>query len=195
MSYKKNTGSSFKTSNKSNNFNGSGSRRSSGGGGKVLAGIVGVIAVFVLVGVILGFIFSPTRGQCRRTIQNFQSACNTLNVQDLLNCMDPDNMVIQGLKIANIGVTTLTNQDTSDLLTQLLSFGTGGSSQITTETGMDLTTIFKMMVITPRRFGFPGRTRKVQCRVSISGIQTFMNIYLVKRDGEAYISRFEFTRR
>ena len=157
--------------------------------------IPAIIAVIILVGVIgsivTGILYSPTRGECKEIVSDFQTACNELNTTNILNCLKPS--VSNPLKIA-LGIgSVVTSQSSDEMLESILEALGGGLNDITNNTNLSVRAIFETMEIEPKRISLPGKTRKVTCKAIISGLQQKVYIYVTKESGDVYISKVAFS--
>ncbi len=158
-------------------------RKSSGGGSKVLIGIL--VAVLVVVGVYVGVssILGPRRGECTEVIGTVQSGLNNLDPQQVVSVLKPSVRTVLG------GALTLgqiaTDTDSSELLTEAVNALGGG---LMPDDSIDTAEYFKGIEIKPIRYGLPGLTRRVRCRVMYNGTTySYINITIKKHYGESYI--------
>ena len=173
-----------------------GGRRKSGGkkGG---AGIIEIlpVALGILVAVFVLYlgamaIFGPRRGECKELVAQFEEGCQTLNVNEIAYCFKPAtrNAI---LAISTIG-GMVTDTPSEELLANVLNAIGGGIGQITQGSDMELSELFKIIRIEPKRYGFPGLKRKVRCKASYGAITAYINFTIQKKDGEVYIENLEF---
>lgn len=163
---------------------------SSGTGKKILLLVAAVFLVGLLGGTIIGAIYSPSRSECKKIIAEFQESCNELDTNGILNCLKPS--VSNPLKIA-LGIgSAVTSQSSDEMLENILEALGGGMSEITENTDLSVKSLFETMELHAKRFGLPGRTRKVKCKAIVGGLQQNVYIYITKWDGDPYISKVSF---
>lgn len=164
-------------------------RKKKKGGFKI---VLAVIACLVLVWFVVGIFVGPTDRQCREKVEDFQSACNSLSANALLDCMHPAIATPAKLAVMAAGVMTDTRPD--DWLPQLVSYMGSGISSITKGTDLDLTDVFRQMKLTVRRVGLPGRTRRVRCRLTAGVVSQDVYIYFRKSRGTTYIQKIRLAK-
>lgn len=164
-------------------------RKKKKGGFKI---VLAVIACLVLVWFVVGIFVGPTDRQCREKVEDFQSACNSLSANALLDCMHPAIATPAKLAVMAAGVMTDTRPD--DWLPQLVSYMGSGISSITKGTDLDLTDVFRQMKLTVRRVGLPGRTRRVRCRLTAGVVSQDVYIYFGKSRGTTYIQKIRLAK-
>ena len=190
MSYRKvKTGNTRKTNTSYNRASSSTSakKKSTGGGKTVLAVLAVVILLAVAGSTVLGVIYSPTRGQCKEIVADFQAACNKLDTNGIIDCLKPS--VANPLRIA-LGIGSVVTEKSSDeMLESVLEALGGGLGDLTNNSGLSIQSIFEMMEIEPIKFGFPDKTRKVKCKANICGLEQNIYISVTKVSGEVYITK------
>lgn len=161
----------------------------SGKGRSILMLIVAVLLVIVLGTFVLGMVKSPSRGACRNIISEFQTSCNRLDANGIVSCLKPS--VANPLKAALFVGGVVTSQSSDEMLYSIVDALGGGLSSLTSSADMDMEGLFQVMSIEPKKYGFPARTRKVRCKATFGIFEQYINIYVSKSDGEAYISKIE----
>lgn len=162
----------------------------SGAGKKVLA-VLTVILVLGFVGsTVAGMVVSPSRGKCKAVITDFQTACNELDVDGILDCLKPS--VSNPLKIA-LGIgSVVTSKSSDEMLEGILDALGGGMGEITERTGLGIDMLFETMELKPVKYGMPAKVRKVKCRAILGGLEQEISIYVTKQYGEPYITKISF---
>lgn len=154
---------------------------------KKISGMILVIIIgFLLVGGIAGSILGPGRWACQNIIEEFQVACNDLNVSEIISCMKPsmtNNLVKFGAAIAG-----------EDILNQILELLSGGLDVIGVDSDVDIRTLFQTIQLEPKQYGFPAKVRCVKCKASFAGISQYINVYITKYCGDVYIMGMEFAK-
>lgn len=164
-------------------------RKKKKGGFKI---VLAVIACLVLVWFVVGIFVGPTDRQCREKVEDFQSACNSLSANALLDCMHP--AIATPAKLAVMAAGAITDTRPDDWLPQLVSYMGSGISSITKGTDLDLTDVFRQMKLTVRRVGLPGRTRRVRCRLTAGVVSQDVYIYFRKSRGTTYIQKIRLAK-
>lgn len=164
-------------------------RKKKKGGFKI---VLAVIACLVLVWFVVGIFVGPTDRQCREKVEDFQSACNSLSANALLDCMHP--AIATPAKLAVMAAGAITDTRPDDWLPQLVSYMGSGISSITKGTDLDLTDVFRQMKLTVRRVGLPGRTRRVRCRLTAGVVSQDVYIYFRKSRGTTYIQKIRLVK-
>lgn len=154
----------------------------------VVAVIVIIVAVIIAASTISSALGCPSKKQCQEVIEDFQESCNSLDAEGILDCLDPT--IANPLKAA-LFVGSVVTSSTTDILTSILEAVGGDVLSFTDGTDMDLSSAFEVLTIEPKRFGLPKKSRKVRCKVTIGTITQYMNIYVAKKNGDAYISKVE----
>ena len=164
------------------------SKKSSVGAGKIIA----VILLIVVIGTgVAGFVISPSRGQCNDIIDQFQVACNNMDITGMVSCMKPSLVTT----IATVGSLAGNAVFSSETVSEFISSFVGGNySSVSSETGMKADEMFKNIRLEPKKYGFPSKTRKVRCKASFGAISAFVDIYVTKVYGDPYIVKFRFVR-
>ncbi len=146
--------------------------------------ILAVLLILLLGGKVTGMIVSPGRSACRKVISQFQTACNNLDVNGMVECLKP-SMTNNLLKLG----TAAAGDAALDTVLNLVGSGldtVGLGSETTVEE------LFQTIQLEPKRFGFPGKTRCVKCKASFAGMTQYVNIYVTKYYGDAYITKISF---
>jgi hypothetical protein len=65
----------------------------------------------------------------------------------------------------------------------------------TGDTTLEVSDILKTISIEPVKYGFPGKTRVVKCKVSIAGITEYVNFTIKKENGDVYIAKAAITKK
>lgn len=146
-----------------------------------------ILAVFV---VNLGI----QTGKCVKTLKNFEESCSELNVDGMLNCINPT--IADPLKLVRV-VAPNVNDFLVKVVDQLIG-GDGITEQIGVETE-NTESFVTSMKISPKRMFVGLKKAKVRCRVSFSINGLEMNrefdIKLVKKYGNWYISGFKLIKK
>lgn len=169
-----------------------------------LSVVIGVIAIAVFVfGVYIAYtMFScPRVSECRHLVNNFQVACNELDLRKIGNCIDPSTRSILYIYDEN-GATI------EDIFGQLESFirQEGGEEyqsflndyKILVDYINDygykiygpdfqISDLVKTISITPTDYGMIDNPRTVTCRIIVSGIEHYVDVKIWKEYGEVYI--------
>ena len=151
---------------------------------KVPKVILAILLILFLGGQVTGMIVSPGRSACREVISQFQTACNNLNVSGMVGCLKP-SMTNNLLKLG----TAAAGDAALDTVLNLVGSGldtVGLGSETTVEE------LFQTIQLEPKQFGFPGKTRCVKCKASFAGLTQYVNIYVTKYYGDAYITKISF---
>lgn len=151
---------------------------------KVPKVILTILLILFLCSQITGLIVSPGRSACREIISQFQTACNNLDVNAMVGCLKP-SMTNNLLKLG----TAAAGDAALDTVLNLVGSGldtVGLGSETTVEE------LFKTIQLEPKRFGFPGKTRCVKCKATFAGMTQYVNIYVTKYYGDAYITKISF---
>ena len=151
---------------------------------KVPKVILAILLILFLGGQVTGMIVSPGRSACREVISQFQTACNNLNVNGMVGCLKP-SMTNNLLKLG----TAAAGDAALDTVLNLVGSGldtVGIGSETTVEE------LFQTIQLEPKRFGFPGKTRCVKCKATFAGLTQYVNIYVTKYYGDAYITKISF---
>ena len=167
------TDASYSKSRKRNKQNGARKNNTAG----IVLGVVVTIIVLLLV---IGLIRSPRRGQCRQVIEKFQTACNNMDMGEMIACIKP-SLLTAGL---TLGTSAFSQESVADFFTR---FGGSSITDFVSQTGMTVEQVFKTISIEPKRFGFPKKTRRVRCRTSVGSITGFIDFYITKVYGDPYI--------
>lgn len=149
-----------------------------------------VIVCVVLASAVIGFTKSPSRRQCKEIVQQFQTACNGMNINEILSCLNP--AIANPLKAAITIGGAVTSTDTDEVLADILSALGGGTEAITRGSGLDMTSAFRAMELKVTSCGLPSKARKVQCKATFGIFEQYLNIYVSKKFGEPYISKIRF---
>lgn len=157
----------------------SGGKRKKGNNRLAIA-VLGSILGIVLALMIAGTILSPTRGQCKKIVGEFQTCCNQLDMSGMLSCMKP-SLLTTGLAI---GSSVFSPEAVADFFSQ---FGGSSINGFLSGTGMTLEEAFRSITIEPKRFGFPRRTRRVRCKTTIGNVTGYMDFFITKVYGDPYI--------
>lgn len=167
-----------------------GKQRKSGRGKSVLTVLAAMVIIAITVNTILGLIYSPTRDQCKEIVSDFQTACNELDTNGMINCLKPS--VANPLRIA-LGIGSVVTERSSDeMLESILGALGGGLNQLTNDSGLTIQSMFETIEIRPRKFGFPKKTRKVKCKATFCGLKQDIYISVTKESGEVYITKVAF---
>lgn len=158
----------------------------------ILPVILAVIVCLIVAGAVAGFVRSPSRGQCRDIVEDFQTACNNMNVNGILDCLNPK--IANPLKAVVLIGGAVTSTDTNEVLGNILGELGGGVDTITQGSGLDITEAFRTMELKVTGCGFPAKTRKVRCRATFGIFTQYLDIYVTKRNGEPYISKVAFAK-
>ena len=172
--------------------------RGSGSGfgiGKIVIIALIVIAVLAAVCLLVGYAKSPTRWQCKEVIEQFQEGCNDLDAVEIINCLHPT--VAATLNTVLLLGGAVSSLAPSDMLKQVFQALGGNLETVTQQVsgeGMDTVSAFESISIKPVRYGMPQAKRKVRCKATFGGaVSIYMNIYISKEEGEAYISKISFS--
>lgn len=176
----------LKTDKKNKRSGGAGKSKSGGAGKTILI----ILACVILTGFVIGIVRSPSRSQCKEIVAQFQTACNDMNVNEILGCMNPT--IANPLKAVVMIGGAVTSTDTNEILGDILGALGGGTETITSGSGLDLTSAFRAMDLKVTSCGFPSKTRKVRCKATFGVFSQYLNIYVSKKYGEPYISKITF---
>lgn len=151
--------------------------------GKILGAVV-VIAVICAVFFAVTSVIGPRKGECKEVIETAQSGFNNLDPQQVTSVLNPSIRT----KIDAILLLTqvVTDESASEILTTAVNYL--GSGLVPGD--LEASEFFKQVELEPYKFGLPGSSRKVTCRVKINGT-TYQNVIITikKSHGEAYIDK------
>lgn len=165
-------------------------KSSSGAGSRILAVIVVILLLGIVGSTAKGLILSPSRSECKEMVADFQTACNTLDTNDILNCLKPS--IANPLRIA-LGIGSMvTSKSSEEILENILEALGGGLSELTNNSELSIQNVFELIQIEPVKISFPKKTRKVKCRANIVGLEKMIYVYVTKEGGKAYISKVAF---
>lgn len=143
-----------------------------------------ILLILLLGGQITGMIVSPSRSACREIISQFQTSCNNLDVNGMVGCLKP-SMTNSLLKLG----TAAAGDAALDAVLNLVGSGLD-TAGIGSETTVEQ--LFQTIQLEPKRFGFPGKTRCIKCKATFAGMTQYVNIYVTKYYGDAYITKVSF---
>ncbi len=155
----------------------------------ILIGIVIIGAIYFAYSSVTG----PRRSECTELLNDFEKACNKLDMNDMAECLEPS--LCNKIKAAILVTTVITKQDINDLLGLAIEAIGSGFIPDTGDTTLEISDILKTISIDPVRYGFPGRTRVVKCKVSIAGITEYVNFTIKKENGDVYIAKAGLTKK
>lgn len=119
----------------------------------------------------------------RRIIKEFQTACNNLDVSGIVDCIQP-SMTTNLLKLG----AAAAGDEALNTVLEVLGAGSGLTDGVE---GSTLTEIFGSLELKPENYGWPKKKRCIKCKTSIGGITQYVNIYVIKYEGDVYISGME----
>ena len=151
--------------------------------------LAAVIVIAVICGAYLGFssIMGPGKRECREILNEFEYGCNNLDISAIAECLEPN--LSNKIQAAVLVTKVITKQDANELLSMVVEGLGVGLIPDTGDTTLDVSDLLKSISIEPVRFGFPGKTRVVKCKVSFAGISQYVDFTIRKAHGEAYIAK------
>ncbi len=170
---------------------GRGGSRNHGGFGKVLIPIVAVLVVVILAGSIYGALVGATRGQCKQVLETFEDGCNELDFMKIADVIDPSYR--NAIKAIAMVASGALSSDAVEQLAQLIDKATGGFLSQAAN-GEGLSNVLRSVKIEPMRFGLPGKSRVVKCKVSAGVFSAYINVTIKKKHREAYIAKIEIAK-
>lgn len=148
-----------------------------------ILGFVATAVIIVVVGyLVFSLVTGPSKKQCRTMIKGFESACNDVDLSGMADYLEPSlsAKVKAGIAVADLFIDT-------DKILKMIGDGIGIGSLLTNSSA-DTTDVFKAIVIEPVKYGFPGKSRVVKCRISFLGIEQYVDVTIRKADGRCYIA-------
>lgn len=152
--------------------------------------LVPILVIIAIIGaVFFGYasITGPRKGECKEVLNNFERACNKLDLNEMADCLEPS--LCNKIKAAILVTEVITNQDVNDLAGLIVEGIGAGFIPDTGDTTLEVSDILKTISIEPVKYGFPGKTRVVKCRVSVAGITEYVNFTMKKADGDVFIAK------
>lgn len=129
--------------------------------------------------------------KCINTLKEFQYACNNLDLNAMLDCINPE--IADPIRVIIATWSKLTEQDKDELIDGLVSEVIEGLD----EQDIDVKEFLPLMEIEPKDFQIKKNNAYVRCKVTavISGVQVkrYLDIYMRKFDGDWYIQYLEFS--
>ena len=143
------------------------------------------ILIIVLVSFFAYIMFvCPRIDECNKLVNDLQTSCNELDLLGIADCMNPTARNAIYI-IAGAGIVL------DDMLDQVVKLFDDDFSHIMEGSGMQLSDFFEKIKIKPIRYGFPGKSRIITCRVSFGGITQKVRMVIKKEYGEVYIDGIE----
>ena len=168
--------------------------------GNMLAKLAGVLVPILIIIAIGGavyfgysFITGPRRGECKELLHEFEQASNKLDLDEMAECLEPS--LCNKIKAALLVTKMITKQDMNDLVGLIVESIGSGLIPDTGDTTLEVSDILKTISIEPVKYGFPGKTRVVKCKVSIAGITEYVNFTIKKENGDVYIAKAAITKK
>lgn len=148
-----------------------------------------VVAVLMVCAIVLSLCAcSSDKNEIQMTVDKFESSCKSMNISQILNCIDPS--VGQPVKVALAVLNAATGQDTSGLLKNLVS--------IVFNTDLNAEDLLKSLDIKDCEIKISGKNAVVDCKIGfeVAGVDFTQSakINMVKKDDEWYISGIELSK-
>lgn len=147
--------------------------------------IIGIIFTMSLSGCGGGF---GGKSECKELIQDFEEACNELDVQGILNCIDPK--VSDPIKTV-VAIGGIVTDNVDQYLEDIMS---GIGKELTDAVGSNGTTedVLASIQLEPKKYSLKQKEGTVRCvaifEVNGMDITKTLNISVVKKNDEWYVS-------
>ena len=115
------------------------------------------------------------------------------DLDEMAECLEPS--LCNKIKAALLVTKMITKQDMNDLVGLIVESIGSGLIPDTGDTTLEVSDILKTISIEPVKYGFPGKTRVVKCKVSIAGITEYVNFTIKKENGDVYIAKAAITKK
>lgn len=128
--------------------------------------------------------------ECTELIENFETSCNALDVDGILDCINPtiSNPIKVGLKIGNM----ISGQVLDGYLIEILDSLAGGLTESLGADDAEVSEVFGKIQLTPEKYDLKSQKGTVSCtaKFEIGGteITESIDIEVVKSSDEWYIS-------
>ena len=169
----------------------SGGKKNSGGIGKILIPIAVVLVIVIVAGSIISSMIGPTRGDCKEVLETFEDGCNELDFLKLADVVDPTYR--NAIKAILITVSGVLPDDVVEKVAEIIDNATGGFLGQAAN-GSGLANVMRSVKIEPMRFGMPGKSRVVKCKVTAGVFDAYINVTIKKKNKECYIAKVEIAK-
>ena len=168
-------------------------KKKNNGGGKGIGGIIGIAAMVIVAVLIVGMIFKtiggPSKKECDEIVTTFEDGCREQNFMKLADVVNPKYR--NGIKAILMVSTTLTDVENEQVM-EMIDEATGGMlGNLSGSAGEGLSSVMKSMSIEPVKYGMPGKTRTVKCKVSVGIFEKYVNLTVKKANKQVYIAGAE----
>ena len=151
------------------------------------SGLITVLVAVVVIGLLyvgVSSIIGPGRGKSREVITELQSSVNDLDSTRFIKVLDPETK--RSIQVIFATLQSTEESDLADAFAKALN--TICIDMVPTDTDKEVTALMKNMEIVPLKYGLPGKTRKIKCKVQYDDtIFEYIKITLQKYDGETCI--------
>lgn len=152
--------------------------------------IIGLMLIVVMITACLTGCGKKEQEECEIVLDEFEYACNELDLDAILRCINPE--VSDPIRIGLAFVTNWTYMDTEDMVDKVATALTGTLDEI----NLDTTELFQSMELETKEFAAENGRAAVLSEITFETMGVEMEKYvifdLIQLDEKWYIDGFEF---